>query len=68
MTGLAGALAAESDGFTAKDTAAEDPAILIYTSGTTGKPKGALHAQRVLLGHLPGVEMSHDLFPQPGDR
>ena len=50
------------------DTAADDPAVIIYTSGTTGQPKGALHAHRVLLGHLPGVEMSHDLLPQPGDR
>jgi|SRR5581483_232318 len=50
------------------DTAADDPALLIYTSGTTGNPKGALHAQRVLLGHLPGVVMPHDFFPQPGDR
>src|SRR5262245_65778084 len=50
------------------DTAADDPALIIYTSGTTGQPKGALHAHRVLLGHLPGVEMSHDLLPQPGDR
>ena len=49
-------------------TRADDPAILIYTSGTTGAPKGALHAHRVLLGHLPGVEMSHDFFPQPGDK
>ncbi|WP_421990340.1 AMP-binding protein [Roseococcus sp.] len=49
------------------DTAAEDPALIIYTSGTTGAPKGALHAHRVLLGHLPGVEMPQDLFPQPGD-
>ena len=49
-------------------TKADDPAIIIYTSGTTGPPKGALHAHRVLLGHLPGVEMSHDFFPQPGDR
>ena len=48
-------------------TRANDPALIIYTSGTTGKPKGALHAHRVLLGHLPGVEMSHDFFPQPGD-
>jgi acetyl-CoA synthetase len=59
---------AASDDFTPADTAADDPAIIIYTSGTTGQPKGALHAHRVLLGHLPGVEMSHDLFPQPGDR
>ncbi len=49
------------------DTAAEDPAILIYTSGTTGAPKGALHAHRVLTGHLPGVEISHDRLGQPGD-
>lgn len=48
-------------------TRAEDPALLIYTSGTTGPPKGALHAQRVLLGHLPGVEMSHNMLGQPGD-
>ncbi|SEV95573.1 acetyl-CoA synthetase [Cognatiyoonia koreensis] len=53
--------------FTPMDTLADDPAILIYTSGTTGNPKGALHAHRVLLGHLPGVEMSHDFFPQAGD-
>ncbi|WP_186388691.1 acyl-CoA synthetase [Stappia sp. TSB10P1A] len=61
-------LASQSTAFTPVDTLADDPAIIIYTSGTTGQPKGALHAQRVLLGHLPGVEMSHDLFPQPGDR
>ncbi|MEL6684812.1 MAG: AMP-binding protein, partial [Pseudomonadota bacterium] len=54
--------------FTPHRTRADDPAILIYTSGTTGAPKGALHAHRVLLGHLPGVEMSHDFFPQPGDK
>ncbi len=60
-------LAKASDRFDAVDTAAEDPALIIYTSGTTGPPKGALHAHRVLLGHLPGVEMPHDFFPQPGD-
>ncbi len=49
-------------------TLADDPAMIIYTSGTTGKAKGALHAHRVLLGHLPGVEVSHDSFPQEGDR
>ena len=49
------------------DTSAEDPAVLIYTSGTTGAPKGALHAHRVLTGHLPGVEISHDRLGQPGD-
>ena len=53
--------------FAPADTAGDDPAIIIYTSGTTGNPKGALHAHRVLLGHLPGVEMPHEFFPQPGD-
>jgi acetyl-CoA synthetase len=48
-------------------TGPDAPALLIYTSGTTGPPKGALHAQRVLLGHLPGFDLSHDFFPQPGD-
>lgn len=56
-----------SDHFDTVDTASEDPAILIYTSGTTGLPKGALHAHRTLLGHLPGVEFSFGFFPQPED-
>jgi len=49
-------------------TGLQDPAMMIFTSGTTGQPKGALHGHRVLLGHLPGVQMHHDLMPQPGDR
>lgn len=49
-------------------TSADDPALLIYTSGTTGPPKGALHAHRVLIGHLPGFVLSHGFFPRPGDR
>lgn len=61
-------MAVQPEPFTPVDTLADDPAVLIYTSGTTGQPKGALHAHRVLLGHLPGVEISHDFFPQPGDR
>jgi acetyl-CoA synthetase len=65
---LAAALESQAPEFTPVDTAADDPAVIIYTSGTTGQPKGALHAHRVLLGHLPGVEMSHDLLPQPGDK
>ncbi len=65
---LADALARASADFTPVDTAADDPAMMIYTSGTTGQPKGALHAHRVLLGHLPGVELPHFPFPQAGDR
>jgi acetyl-CoA synthetase len=49
-------------------TRPDDPALLIYTSGTTGPPKGALHGHRVLLGHQPGFRLSHDFFPQKGDR
>jgi acetyl-CoA synthetase len=64
---LPSAIEKASDRFAPVDTSAEEPAIIIYTSGTTGPPKGALHAHRVLLGHLPGVEMPHDFFPQPGD-
>ncbi|WP_323040588.1 AMP-binding protein [Gemmobacter sp.] len=60
-------LAAAAPDFTPLPTRAEDPAVIIYTSGTTGNPKGALHAHRVLPGHLPGVEISHDFLPAPGD-
>jgi acetyl-CoA synthetase len=54
-------------GFTTLNTSREDPALMIYTSGTTGLAKGALHAHRVLPGHLPGVQWPHDFFPQSGD-
>ena len=57
-----------SDVFQTMPTLKDDPALIIYTSGTTGPPKGALHAHRVLLGHLPGVQWPHDFFPKPGDR
>ncbi|WP_306154913.1 AMP-binding protein [Roseovarius sp. MMSF_3281] len=53
--------------FEPAQTGPEDPAVLIYTSGTTGSPKGALHGHRMLTGHLPGVEMSHDFLGQEGD-
>jgi acetyl-CoA synthetase len=66
--GLFETIARASSDFTPADTAADDPALMVYTSGTTGPPKGALHAHRVLLGHLPGIEFPHEFFPQPGDR
>ncbi len=61
-------LAKASASFAAVDTSPDDPAMMIYTSGTTGQPKGALHGHRVLLGHLPGIQMPHEFMPQPGDR
>ncbi|MEI8153517.1 MAG: AMP-binding protein, partial [Hyphomicrobiales bacterium] len=49
-------------------TGPDNHVIMIYTSGTPGPPKGALHAHRVLLGHLPGVQFPHEGFPKAGDR
>lgn len=60
-------LVAGAKGSMGVETGPDDPAVLIYTSGTTGKPKGALHGHRILTGHLPGVEMSHDFLGQTGD-
>ena len=60
-------IAAASEVCVPERVGAEDPAVLIYTSGTTGSPKGALHAHRFLIGHLPSVELQHEFFPQPGD-
>jgi len=53
--------------FSAKKTSADDPAMIIYTSGTTGSSKGAVLSHKVLVGHIPGVQTSHDGFPKTGD-
>ena len=68
VTGFADLVNRGKSTFTPVATRADDPALIIYTSGTTGPPKGALHAHRVLLGHLPGVEFPHNFFPRKGDR
>ncbi len=54
-------------GFDLHQSRPDDPALMIYTSGTTGRAKGALHGHRVLLGHLPGVQMPHNFLPQEDD-
>lgn len=63
---LAAAMASRAS-FPVADTAADDPALMIFTSGTTGPPKGALHAHRVLIGHVPGVQVHHYGMPGGGD-
>ena len=60
-------LARASDAQDCAATGPDDPAFISYTSGTTGPPKGALHAHRVMAGHLPGAALVHDFPPQPGD-
>jgi acetyl-CoA synthetase len=65
---MAAGLERAADRFAPVPTGPETPAFISYTSGTTGPPKGALHAHRVLLGHLPGIQLPHRLFPRPGDR
>ncbi|EGG21246.1 putative acetyl-CoA synthetase [Cavenderia fasciculata] len=52
-----------NDQFEVIKTKSEDPALIIFTSGTTGNPKGCLHAHRVLIGHLPGVQLPQNFFP-----
>ncbi len=61
------ALSSTPASFACERVGADDPAVLIYTSGTTGSPKGALHAHRVLMGHLPAVEMVLERIPIEGD-
>jgi acetyl-CoA synthetase len=61
-------MAGQPTAFEVADSRKDDPALMIYTSGTTGPPKGALHAHRVLPGHVPGVQMAQDFMPQAGDK
>jgi acetyl-CoA synthetase len=56
-----------SDTFQTVQTGPNDPALMIYTSGTTGQPKGVLHGHRVLMGHMPGIELSQNFLGQLDD-
>lgn len=61
------AVAATSSEFEPVTTNAESPAFLIYTSGTTGDPKGALHAHRIVFGHISAFETIFEFYPKPDD-
>ncbi|MFZ1815107.1 MAG: AMP-binding protein [Rhizobiaceae bacterium] len=67
VTGWGEALADMGIAFEPVDTTPQTPALIIFTSGTTGPPKGALHGHKVLIGHLPGVQIHHEFLPKPGD-
>lgn len=60
-------LARASDQTETARTSGDTPAFISYTSGTTGQPKGALHAHRTLIGHMPGFEFLLNFFGQDGD-
>ena len=68
VIGLRRFIEGTSGTFETVPTSKDDPALMIFTSGTTGQPKGALHAHRVLAGHMPGVQWPHEYMPQAGDR
>ena len=56
-----------SDAFETLALTPDTPAFINYTSGTTGWPKGALQGHRSMIGHMPGVEVLYDFYPQEGD-
>ncbi|MEO5641388.1 MAG: AMP-binding protein [Sphingomicrobium sp.] len=60
-------MARASDRFTSLALTPDTPAFINYTSGTTGWPKGTLQGHRSMLGHMPGLEVLYDFFPQPAD-
>ena len=62
-SGFQEVMAAESGEFTPVDTARRRSRDDDLHLGTTGPPKGALHAHRVLPGHLPGFELCTSSSP-----
>lgn len=56
-----------SSDFTTLSLTPDTPGFINYTSGTTGNPKGTLQGHRSMIGHMPGLELLYDFFPQEGD-
>ena len=56
-----------SSDFTTLSLTPDTPGFINYTSGTTGWPKGTLQGHRSMIGHMPGIEILYDFFPQEGD-
>lgn len=64
---LTALLNAAGDETVAPAAGRDDPAMLLFTSGTTGPAKAAIHAHRVVAGHVPGVILSQNGLA-PGQR
>jgi acetyl-CoA synthetase len=46
---------------------AEDPALILYGTDQAGRPRGVLHAHRVLAAQAAAFALLHEGLPAPGD-